>query len=102
MEVDYSSGASILTGTGDGSNRFSFRELRKNPAMRRSFASLFAVLILLPFLCGAGQAPPARKIEFTADQQAALDKVSTWLNTIHTMRSGFIQLGPEGQFDQGE
>jgi len=51
---------------------------------------------------GAGQAPPPRRIDFTPEQQAALDKVSNWLNGVHTLKSGFIQLGPEGQLDRGE
>jgi outer membrane lipoprotein-sorting protein len=65
-------------------------------------AALFVVLFSVALFSGAGQAPPARRIEFTAEQQAALDKVSAWLNSVHTLKSGFIQLGPDGQLDQGE
>lgn len=65
-------------------------------------AVLFAAAFSALLLTGAGQAPPPRKIEFNAEQQAALDKVSAWLNSIHTLKSGFIQLGPKGQLDQGQ
>ena len=64
--------------------------------------AICAALLSLLLLTGAGQAPPARKIEFSAEQQAALDKISAWLNSIHTLQSGFIQLGPDGQLDQGQ
>lgn len=69
--------------------------------MHRLKACLCA-LLSVACLSGAGQPPPPRKIEFTAEQQAALDKVSAYLNSVHSLKSGFIQLGPDGQLDQGE
>src|ERR1700722_7657419 len=66
------------------------------------FAALFAVLFSVVLFSGAGQPPHARRIDFTAEQQAALDKVSAWLNSVHTLKSGFIQPEPDGQLDQGE
>jgi outer membrane lipoprotein-sorting protein len=66
------------------------------------FPALFSALVCLLLLAGAGQPAPARKIEFSAEEQAALDRISAYLNAIHTLRSGFIQLGPGGQLDQGE
>ena len=66
------------------------------------FTVLSAALACLLFLTGAGQPAPQRRIDFTPEQQAALDKVSAYLNGIHTLKSGFIQLGPQGQLDQGE
>jgi outer membrane lipoprotein-sorting protein len=65
-------------------------------------AALFAVLICAALLSGAGQPAPQRRITFTAEQQAALDRVSAYLNGIHSIKSGFIQLGPQGQLDQGQ
>ncbi len=62
----------------------------------------FCALLSVAFLSGAGQAPPPRRIEFTADEQVALDKISAYLNGVHSLKSGFIQLGPDGQLDQGE
>jgi outer membrane lipoprotein-sorting protein len=64
--------------------------------------AVFCALLSVAFLSGAGQAPPQRRIEFTPAQQAALDKVSTYLNSVRSLKSGFIQLGPDGQLDQGE
>jgi outer membrane lipoprotein-sorting protein len=72
--------------------------LRADLRNRHLFAALFSLLLF----SGAGQAPPPRRITFTAEQQAALDKVSNWLNGVHTMKSSFVQLGPEGQLDQGQ
>jgi outer membrane lipoprotein-sorting protein len=69
--------------------------------MQRFFA-LCALAVCATLLGGAGQPAPARRIDFTPEQQAALDRVSTYLNGIHTLKSGFMQLGPEGQLDQGE
>lgn len=59
-------------------------------------------LLSVACLSGAGQPPPPRRIEFTAAEQAALDKISAYLNSVHSLKSGFIQLGPDGQLDQGE
>ncbi|HWC62599.1 MAG TPA: outer membrane lipoprotein carrier protein LolA [Rhizomicrobium sp.] len=66
------------------------------------YTGLFAALLSLVLLSGAGQAPPPRRITFTDEQKAALDKVSQWLNSVHTLKSGFVQLGPEGQLDRGQ
>jgi len=69
--------------------------------MHRLKACLCA-LLSVACLSGAGQPAPPRKIEFTAAEQAALDKISAYLNSVHSLKSGFIQLGPDGQLDQGE
>jgi len=68
---------------------------------RRS-AALFAIMVCATLFSGAGQPAPPRRITFTAEQQAALDRVSAYLNGIHTIKSDFTQLGPEGQLDQGQ
>jgi len=68
--------------------------------MRRIlFPPLFAALLVL--LPGAGQAPPQRLLTFTPQQQADMDRVNAYLNGIHTLKSNFVQLGPDGQLDQG-
>ncbi|HWY62095.1 MAG TPA: outer membrane lipoprotein carrier protein LolA [Rhizomicrobium sp.] len=69
--------------------------------LRRPTA-LCAILVCAALFSGAGQPAPPRRITFTAEQQAALDRVSAYLNSIHSIKSGFVQLGPEGQLDQGE
>jgi hypothetical protein len=65
--------------------------------MRRIlFPPLFAALLVL--LSGAGQAPPQRLLTFTPQQQADLDRINTYLNGIHTLKSNFVQLsGAAGQ-----
>jgi outer membrane lipoprotein-sorting protein len=66
------------------------------------FKIVFCAVLSAALLSGAGQAPPPRRIDFNTEQQAALDKVSIYLNSVHSLKSGFMQLGPEGQLDQGE
>ena len=66
------------------------------------FKAVFCALLSAAFLSGAGQAPPPRRIDFTPEQQAALDKVSAYLNGIHSLRADFVQIGPQGGVDQGE
>jgi outer membrane lipoprotein-sorting protein len=38
---------------------------------------------------------------FSASQRADLERVSEALNAIHTLQGRFVQIGPEGQVDQG-
>ena len=65
-------------------------------------AACFCVLLSAALLCGAGQPAPPRRVQFNDEQKAALDKVSDYLNGLHSLKSGFIQLGPDGQLDRGE
>ena len=39
---------------------------------------------------------------FNDTETAELDKLSTYLNGIHTLKSNFVQLGPQGEPAQGE
>jgi outer membrane lipoprotein-sorting protein len=64
-------------------------------------AACFTVLLAALAVSAPGPAT-APKTVFDASQKAALDKISAYLNGIHLLKSGFIQLGPEGQLDQGE
>lgn len=68
---------------------------------RRDFAGMAAALLALPLLMGAGQAPPPRRIEFTAEQKADLDRISAYLNGIRTLSAGFVQMNPQGNLAQG-
>jgi outer membrane lipoprotein-sorting protein len=53
-------------------------------------------------LTAAGQQAPQRMYQAYSDQEKAdLDKVSAYLNTIRTLRSPFVQIGPDGGTDQG-
>jgi outer membrane lipoprotein-sorting protein len=69
--------------------------------MRRSLLALaaFASIVLLG---GAGQMAPQRQTRaYTDEQKAQLDKVSAYLNSIHSLKARFVQIGPEGGTDQG-
>jgi outer membrane lipoprotein-sorting protein len=67
--------------------------------MRRSHLILLPVFILL--LSGAGQ-PAVLRALYTDQQKADLDRVSAYLNNIHSLKADFIQIGPDGSLDQGE
>ncbi|MDE2266742.1 MAG: outer-membrane lipoprotein carrier protein LolA [Alphaproteobacteria bacterium] len=67
----------------------------------RRLANLFLLGILATGLGGAGQPPPQRPIVLTAADRADLDRVSAYLNSIHTLTGDFIQIDPDGQIDQG-
>jgi outer membrane lipoprotein-sorting protein len=70
--------------------------------MRRFRLCLTAVLSIA-FLGGAGQQAPQRQNRAYSDQEKAdLDKISAYLNAMHSLKSGFVQIGPEGGVDQGE
>ncbi len=70
-----------------------------SPIMRRlAILAAFAAMNLL------GAAAPATHYPgtYTAPEAAILDKLSAYLNSIHTLKSNFVQLGPEGDLAQGE
>lgn len=58
----------------------------------------FAVALSLCLLA----VPAAARTQFNAADQADLDKVSAYLNSIRTMKAGFIQTGPDGDDVQGK
>jgi outer membrane lipoprotein-sorting protein len=47
-------------------------------------------------------AVPASARSFSDTDRADLDRVSAYLNSVHTMKGGFVQIGPDGTVDQGE
>ena len=68
----------------------------------RHFPLLVAALSVL-CLTGAGQPIPQRMYKsYSAEEKAQLDRISAYLNSIRTLRSEFVQIGPEGGADQGE
>jgi outer membrane lipoprotein-sorting protein len=71
-------------------------------AMMRRFTVVFGVLLSAALFFSAEPQATAARFAFRPEQEAALDKVSVYLNSIHSLKSGFIQLGPDGQLDQGE
>jgi outer membrane lipoprotein-sorting protein len=58
------------------------------------------ILALAVVLACTGAASSRSK--FNPSDAADLDKVSDYLNGIHTMRGGFVQIGPQGQVDNGK
>jgi outer membrane lipoprotein-sorting protein len=68
---------------------------------RRGFARLALLFLAASLLMGAGQAPPPRRIEFTAQQREDLDRVSAFLNGIHTLSAAFVQMNEQGNISQG-
>jgi outer membrane lipoprotein-sorting protein len=70
-------------------------------SLSRRLAACFGVLLAVAIVSGPGEAPVTKAV-FNDTQKAALDRVSAYLNGIHLLKSGFIQLGPDGQLDQGE
>jgi outer membrane lipoprotein-sorting protein len=59
--------------------------------------------LILPLLLLAPAAGWAKTdVMLTEEQAADLDKVSAYLNGIHSLKSGFVQLGPDGGMAQGE
>jgi outer membrane lipoprotein-sorting protein len=50
---------------------------------------------------GFGAAMPDFRHELSDSDKADLDRVSAYLNGIHTMKAAFVQIGPEGQVDEG-
>jgi outer membrane lipoprotein-sorting protein len=69
--------------------------------MRRTVA-LLAAGIAVVVLTGAGHAPPPHMASFTPEQRAQLDRVSSYLNGIRTLKGGFTQTDPNGALEQGE
>ena len=64
--------------------------------MRRSILVL-AACAAVTFLGAAGQMAPQRLIPAYSDEQKAqLDKISAYLNGIHSLKARFVQIGPEG------
>jgi outer membrane lipoprotein-sorting protein len=69
----------------------------------RRFATAIAAVMCAALLGGAGQPAPQRLYQTYSDQEKAdLDKISAYLNTIHSLKADFVQIGPEGGVDQGE
>ena len=69
--------------------------------MRRLLIAAFLCVAAVP----AGAAVPGfsqfTQPRFSPADQAELDQVSTYLNGFHTLEGAFVQIGPEGQIDEG-
>ena len=62
---------------------------------------LICLPVLMVLLSGAGQPAILRAI-YNDQQKAELDKVSAYLNNIHSLKADFVQIGPDGGVAQGE
>lgn len=62
------------------------------------------LLLLAILVLGAGLSAAAapRQIEFSDADRADLDRISTYLNSVKTLQGEFVQVGPNGQMDQGK
>ncbi len=69
--------------------------------MRRLLPLALVALVATTILGGAGQPPPQRRIQFSDEQRADLDRISAALNAIHTMKGSFTQLDGGGGLAQG-
>lgn len=65
----------------------------------RRFVSLAFALVSAVLLSGAVIAPGG---QFNDSQKATLDKVSAYLNSIHTLKGSFAQIDPNGEVEQGD
>jgi outer membrane lipoprotein-sorting protein len=71
--------------------------------LMRRIALLAATALCTVLLGAAGQQAPQRLTQAYGDEEKAdLDKVSAYLNGIHSLKASFVQIGPEGGVDQGE
>jgi outer membrane lipoprotein-sorting protein len=69
--------------------------------MRRALVAALLVSAAIG-VSGAGQMAPTRQTELSDQQKDDLDKVSAYMNAMHSLEGGFIQIDPNGQIDQGE
>lgn len=68
--------------------------------MRRFVLGLLT-LLAAPLLMGAGQPAPQRHLDLSQADRDALDAISLYLNGVTTLKGSFIQIGPNGDVDQG-
>ena len=62
----------------------------------------FAIVLFLGTFSGASAATPGfMHFERSDADNEDLDRVSAYLNAIHTLKGSFVQVGPEGQIDEG-
>jgi outer membrane lipoprotein-sorting protein len=64
---------------------------------------LFLALLFCFAASAASAADFAQTMQprFTPADQADLDRISAYLNTTQTLKGSFVQIGPEGQVDEG-
>ena len=69
----------------------------------RRILPLFCAVLAIAVLGGAGQPAPGRlRPAYSDEEKATLDRVSASLNAIHTLKSEFLQVGPDGRTVEGD
>lgn len=67
----------------------------------RRISPLFFLAIAAMVVMGAGQPAPRRLPSYSDAQRADLDRISTYLDGLKTLKADFIQIDPDGTIDQG-
>jgi outer membrane lipoprotein-sorting protein len=67
--------------------------------MRRFVLALFLATACVPAAVAA--VPGFMQFERSEADNADLDRISDYLNSMHTLKGSFVQIGPEGQIDEG-
>lgn len=69
---------------------------------RSAIFALFALACLVPSALVSSAWAARYPGTFSDAETAELDKLSAYLNGIHTLKSNFVQLSPQGELAQGE
>jgi outer membrane lipoprotein-sorting protein len=67
-------------------------------AMRRF---LLVLLFVFGWASAAAAAPQDFLREFNDSEKSDFDRISAYLNAIHTLKGSFVQIDPDGQIDEG-
>jgi outer membrane lipoprotein-sorting protein len=70
--------------------------------MIRRIAAIFGFVLLAVALGGAGQPAPSGVPALSETDLVALDRISAYLNSIHTLQGDFVQIDPNGDVEQGK
>lgn len=69
--------------------------------MRRLLLTAFLCVAASPACAAVPGFAQTMQPRFTPADQADLDRVSAYLNGMHTLKGNFVQIGPEGHVDEG-
>jgi len=69
--------------------------------MHRLLLLVFLFLAASPVSAGVPDFARTTQPRFTPADQADLDRVSAYLNAMHSLKGNFVQIGPEGHVDEG-
>ncbi len=69
--------------------------------MRKRLLAAFFILVSWPAAATPVNVFPSLGNRLSETDKATLDKVSAYLDSIRTMEGQFVQIGPQGQIDQG-